>query len=432
MSNPKDQRQAPALATAEQLAAEAILRSLLADPSVQSLLASQVERLKSTQVARRSSDAIARLDHVVQTWTGGLIMRMISGDQLKPSILLTTDNTPRTWFGYDIPATGAAGDNPDHIYRNTFLDGHGRYRIHGRIDLTRRPVQFAIEVNRGEPAKLALSAAASGTKVKNQIDIITDKDIRTDEHGRFTIDLSNTKGSKDNFLLLAEEPMNLIVRDVLSDWSQTPTWLTIERLDRPSENFSSYEMIKASLLASLPDYLTFWAEFPLRWMGGVEPNGFRPPVPRDGGWGYQAGLSYALLPGQLMLVTVKQGGAAYLGIQCADPWFIGPDARFHTGSLNTSQAYASRKGIYSYAISAEDPGIANWIDTGGLHDGLAVIRWQAVPLGEHVKDYLLEVRVMNGTELDAHYPYLLRSSEKERTKQRAEHAREYHRRFGGE
>jgi hypothetical protein len=33
----------------------------------------------------------------------------------------------------------------------------------------------------------------------------------------------------------------------------------------------------------------------------------------------------------------------------------------------------------TYVIAASDPGAANWLDTTGLRDGYAILRWQAVP-----------------------------------------------------
>lgn len=421
-------RYAPALATPEQIAAEAILRSLMADGDLQALLDSEYRRLESTEIAA-TSDGKARMRHAIKTWTGGFILRWLSGDPYRPSILLSTDNTPRHWCGYEVPATGAAGDNPDHIYRNSFIDGAGEYEIRGRIDVERRPIQFSIEVSRGEPGKIRLSTAASATSVKNQIDILTDGDLKLDPDGRFTVTLSPVPSTEPNSLTMEPEPMALTIRDVLSDWEQAPTWLELRRIDLPSERASHYEDVKARVIADLPDYLDFWATFPLGWMGGIEPNGYKPPVPRDGGWGYQAGVRYSLAPDDALLVTMKRGRAAYLGIQVGDPWFLAPNGHEHTSSLNTSQAQDNDDGTYTYVVAAEDPEVANWIDTGGSHEGLCVLRWQAVPAGEPVEDYLLEVRKLTLAELKHDFPELPRLTPDERAEQRRSHAEQYRRRF---
>ena len=49
------------------------------------------------------------------------------------------------------------------------------------------------------------------------------------------------------------------------------------------------------------------------------------------------------------------------------------------GSLNNRQAEANSDGSYTYVIALKDPGVPNWLDTGGLHDGEFLIRWQDLP-----------------------------------------------------
>ena len=418
----------PALATPEQVHAETLLLRLLDDPATTAAWKANEDRLSGVELAR-SADGSARLPHAVRAWTAGLAMRWLSADPAKPAILLSTDNTPRHWCGRDIPAMGAAGDNPDHVYRSAFIDGGGRYVIRGKIDLAHRPVQLGIEVVRGLPGKLAVSAASSGTKVKNQIDLITDDHIACDADGGFEVYLDRDETSGPNHLSTADEPLTLIIRDVLADWREKPAWLEIERLDPPGIAPFTYEEVRERVLSDLPGYLDFWTGFPLRWMGGVKPNGFAAPVARDGGWGYQAGVRFSHAPGQLTLVRMSKGLARYLGAQVCDPWFLSLDARRHVTSLNHAQAVSADGDSFTLVLSAEDPGVVNWLDTGGLHDGMSVLRWQAVPPGERVEDMLLDVRVMDRATLDSGYPDLPRLSAAGRRDQRARHAAEYALRF---
>jgi hypothetical protein len=142
-----------------------------------------------------------------------------------------------------------------------------------------------------------------------------------------------------------------------------------------------------------------------------------------------AGVRYDLKPNEVFLITLKKGRAAYLGVQTADPWFLAADARQHTASLNNAQVEPNGDDTYTYVVSAEDPGVANWLDTGGLYQGLALPRWQAVPPGEPVKDYLLEARLMTRAELDRNYPALKRLAPPARARQRLQHAEEHALRF---
>src|SRR3546814_889972 len=58
-----------------------------------------------------------------------------------------------------------------------------------------------------------------------------------------------------------------------------------------------------------------------------------------------------------------------------------PETVLRISSLNKTQAKPNPDGSYTYVIALQDPGVANWIDTAGLHEGWFQIRWQNVPAG---------------------------------------------------
>ncbi len=45
-----------------------------------------------------------------------------------------------------------------------------------------------------------------------------------------------------------------------------------------------------------------------------------------------------------------------------------------TGSLNKVQSVPNDDGSYTYVISPVDPGVANWIDSDGLREGVLTLR----------------------------------------------------------
>jgi hypothetical protein len=55
------------------------------------------------------------------------------------------------------------------------------------------------------------------------------------------------------------------------------------------------------------------------------------------------------------------------------------DADLRSGAFNTSQARANRDGTITYVIATRDPGVHNWLDTGGRHTGIIQVRWQGTP-----------------------------------------------------
>jgi hypothetical protein len=48
-------------------------------------------------------------------------------------------------------------------------------------------------------------------------------------------------------------------------------------------------------------------------------------------------------------------------------------------------------GRVTLIIAPRDPGYANWVSTGGMHDGLFIIRWQGLPEGSRGSELLSAV-----------------------------------------
>ena len=77
--------------------------------------------------------------------------------------------------------------------------------------------------------------------------------------------------------------------------------------------------------------------------------------------------------------------------------------RLQTG-LSAAQAEPNADGTISLLVSARDPGVANWVDTGGCKDLLPMIRWQgipATPLREGPRHWL---DIVAFGEIDRHFP----------------------------
>ncbi len=178
------------------------------------------------------------------------------------------------------------------------------------------------------------------------------------------------------------------------------------------------------MVGRLGDYVRNWADFPHHWFGGLKPNSYGGPQGREGGWGFVAGLRFALAPDEALAVTIARGGAGYTGFQVVDPWTLAADARNNLTSLNLAQAAPDRDGNFTYVIARSDPGVANWLDTTGLDSGFAVIRWQAPPAGA-AKDGLIRsfkvIKLADAAKLAG----IARITPKQRQAQLARRAREW-------
>jgi hypothetical protein len=75
-----------------------------------------------------------------------------------------------------------------------------------------------------------------------------------------------------------------------------------------------------------------------------------------------------------------------------------------TGSLNKAQSLPNDDGSYTYVISAVDPGVHNWVDTSGTHEGILTLRWAEFPGGRPGPDLRAESRLVRQGRLRAHLP----------------------------
>ena len=90
---------------------------------------------------------------------------------------------------------------------------------------------------------------------------------------------------------------------------------------------------------------------------------------------------------------------------------------------------ADADGRYTFVIAHEDPGVHNWLDTGGLHEVFALHRWQGLPRDLAVPPTITS-RVVPLRELEHALPRGVRTvTAAERRDQFARRRREYQRRF---
>jgi hypothetical protein len=369
----------PWLATPEQVGDEQLYLEVIKDPQVagiKSRLKSEIAGWPRAQMP----DAAATLANAIDQWTNSLIFAEVIKHPWAPGFVWGTDDTSRTWLGHTIEGVGTSGDNPDAIYRTAVVEGGGQYEIFGRWHPSGKPTQLVIETDGGDLARPVNNMATAGGHHDDRSNsMIKDDDFVYLPDGSFRLTVSSEAG-KPNHLKIPEKGIAVVgARDMLGDWTQRASSLSIRRLDKvPQKQFGLPEL-RQLVEADLHDYVTFWAKFPDIWFGGLKPNTHSEPLTRPGGFGFVGGLAFHIEPDEAMIVTLDRGAAKYAGFQINNPWMIAPDARSHQVCLNNSQATPSPDGTYTYVISIADPGVANWLDTVGMRDGIGIFRWQAVP-----------------------------------------------------
>lgn len=414
----------PILATPEQIDAERTLLRLLAEPQLKQVQ-NRIRAKWAASPRGKTMDGAARLDGAIAQWTNSLIFAELSQHRASPTFLWGTDDTPRTWLGHTIAGVGTSGDNPDAVYRSANIDGDARYEISGKFDLAAKPTQLVMEVDTGTLTKMPKIDYSKNSDLVSTVAMLSDRDLVIDPDGSFRITVGGALEGP-NHLKTAPGLLTVGIRDIIPDWDrQRPTRLSMRRIAGNDGPPVSYAQIQQHLYEDLEGFIEFWAAFPEMWFGGLHGNKIAEPKGRNGGWGFVNGLSFDFgPPGDALLVTIDPGAAAYTGFQIIDPWMIAPSAKKHQVSLSSAQAVRNADGTQTYVISMSDPGVANWLDTAGLHQGLAIMRWQAIPKDMTAQGLVRDFRVIKHADL-AKMPGLARVTPEQRKATLSKRARGY-------
>jgi hypothetical protein len=256
-------------------------------------------------------------------------------------------------------------DCPDALYSGSSIRSDAAYRIWGRP---------------GGARFLHFQLMAG---IANVGDLVAD-DLTLQPDGTFELFLSAERQG-DNWIHLAEGTSSLVVRQFFYDWlNEEPAALQIECLTprpdgdhvAPSDEERTARHL-AALGAFVRDSVSFWWD--IEEMGRAQGiNAFRPPVVRAdiGGatdnvtvWG-----SWELADDEALLVEFTPPPALYWSLSFGNQWWETIDYARHQSSLNGHQA-ALDGGAVRAVVAHRDPGVANWIDTGGQRRGAAIVRW---------------------------------------------------------
>jgi len=414
----------PVLATPEQIEMEELLLRLLADPDIRAVQRQAEAELAATPTGR-SRDGVATVGRASAMYVASHIAGVVSADQPSPAFLWW-ENAAHTLAGHTVWGIGLAGDMPDNIYRRVTVDGSGEYEITGRIDLAARPALLIFEAMRGRVGPVKLTNQASSADMGTFVGALDDRGITVGADGSFSIKFGGSPRTSD-FIPLEPGDITLMVRETLSSWDQRPCEMRIRRVAGTAPPERSFEDIKARALEGLIEHVRFWGDWHNLSRQGIEPNTIKPPLPRDGGFGYAAHLRFRLGPGEVALLTISAERSHYFSVHVTDPWQITADSRHYQVQRNPSQSRPNIDGAYTYLIGPRDPGFGNWLDTAGLHDGYGILRWQGCPDEFSIDGSVRDFRIISWEEAQR-LPGVLPVSRLERQAERMAQAAAYDRR----
>jgi hypothetical protein len=89
------------------------------------------------------------------------------------------------------------------------------------------------------------------------------------------------------------------------------------------------------------------------------------------------GGRWVLGEGEALVITVHDPPTDFLywGLTTSTAWMESLDYRYTTTNLNNHTAQRSPDGDWRLVIAPSDPGVPNWLDTGGRLEGYMIVRW---------------------------------------------------------
>lgn len=406
-------------ATTEQRALQELALRVMAHPDVQRARAivSVLWKNAAAYPARHQMDLF---DAAVEEYVFYYVLRAVNGDGDYPKILRYMD-PPGHWFGQDVPGSRWGGSSPNFIYRCIPLTHGARYEIHGRPSCAEAPgVTYSLTTESPTPATLAVLDS-------------TDMVFAADGSFRITIDAEPANG-RPNHIQTRPVEHYLQVRDALGDWlSQTPNALRITRLDAPARaQLSENEIVKRA--ARLVQEGFFYAYYCTQSGNGQAPNDCRAPVSSAafGGmatqWGSKGNLDLA--EDEALIMTANSAGAGFRDVILCSLFFTSLDFWDQTNCFNMAQMAPDADGRFTYVIAHRDPGVHNWLDTGGRRQLIFGQRWQAFGPRGAVETPSFTAKLVKFAALEAHLPSgVPRVDRAGRAAQRAARAEGFYRRF---
>lgn len=271
---------------------------------------------------------------------------------------------------YEEPHTQWGGPNPDNTYLRAVIDPGQTYKIWADVDGMLQ----------------AIFCQHEGDMQLDQYGVYHERDLdafEVDEDGFLELILSPDEHD-GNWIPTHPDARFFTIRIYVSDWEMhtaptfhiervgaegvapPPLWAgdLARRLDR------SIEWIEATSV--------YWNRYIRRNLEAQDPNVPSEARPTPGGADNIAYGScfWDLTDEEALVVRCEVPIAQYWSFTAHTlPWLESGDFPRRQTSLSGDQAYLDDDGIVRVVVSAQDPGVPNWIDAEGRPRGMLAYRW---------------------------------------------------------
>jgi hypothetical protein len=380
---------------------------------------------------------LAQLSRSVDEYAMGAAFQQQLLDPMTPRAVMQVA-PPHTWYGQTVGGSRILYDNPDTIYRFMGVNKTSTYVIKGKFE------DWDDQSTVPADTSFSLLTGLSG----NTAQVITKDQLVVDENGEFEIVVSGDPRPADfegNYMQLTSDSTLIAARDTLSDWNtQQPMTLSIERTSGPPDSLLAQLGVFAipligpavsdnpiltqlvSIIPPLPDPppLLRGAVTSVIMLIGLQmerdyirvatsdpatgdrrqPNVVSQPSSNASflSTQLQSAGYFDLADDEALVVTIKPGDAGYFVVPVTNDWTITDNYWDQQTSLNSAQAKPNTvggdpDGTYTVVISKNDPGVYNWVSTGGLNQGTFSMRFQ--DLGDTAPT-IVSSKVVKVSELD--------------------------------
>lgn len=298
-----------------------------------------------------------------------------------------------------IPAIGqllnVGQPNADTVYRSANLTPGASYRLRGKRGSLNHTVISQV---------IPQGAANAGARPHLQL-----SSLQVDADGRFDVLLSpeRPEGLEGDWWQLHPSAVRLLCRMVSSDWSnEEPSTLSIERIDAPvALRRVPADQLEARL-RGIPRQAEAMALLHVDHVEQLRQQGY---VNRfkvfDVGAGALADQFYyegafELADDEALIVeSPVPARCQYRSLILTNDLFETIDWYNNHSSLNDAQALPDSDGKLRIVVSAQDPGVRNWLDTAGHARGVIQGRWTGCDSQPMPETYLVKL-----ADLAAHLP----------------------------
>lgn len=350
-------------------------------------------------------------------------LQTIASDPRRPKVI-EISAPPHRWYGLDVPGGRWGINNPDTLYFLVPVEPGSTYVVTGQRH-GRGPIDANYSVQTGD----------GWVTLAN----IGYDDLQVGDDGRYQITVDDQPAhGRRNHIQLHDGARFLLIRNTSGDWAnELPDTLTVKRVAGPAAGpaptddalaVQVIERLRATVRRSIVE---------------LQPPILKRPansIPQPGAVADKPGFlvtqrnalgHFRITDDEAIIATFNPGGARYATFPVTSIWGITPDPRQYQNSLNAAQAVANADGTITVILSNRDPGVANWINAGGLHEGIVMLRWQRLAAVDPARGGpAVETKLIRFADLPALLPKgTTLVAPAERVARQTERARTFERRF---